>query len=192
MLLSTVLVLGAGAASAETAFPATVQLGGQTLVKNGQGTRYRAVFKVYDLALYLPRKTQDPAQVLAMPGAKRASFVALRDIPADQFGLSLVSGMRENIPPQHAAEVIGYMNDVIAVFSTEKMIKAGQTFRVDHVPSKGTSFYLDDKQKGPLVTNPLFAEAVFSIWMGPKPVEAQLKDGLLGKAAPAPNAQSLN
>ncbi len=33
---------------------------------------------------------------------------------------------------------------------------------------------------------------VLSIWMGPKPVEAQLKDGLLGKAAPAPNAQSLN
>ena len=85
VLMSAVLVLGASAASAETNFPATVQLGGQTLVKNGQGTRYRAVFKVYDMALYLPSRTQDAAQVLAMPGAKRASFVALRDIPADQF-----------------------------------------------------------------------------------------------------------
>lgn len=81
VLMSAVLVLGASAASAETNFPATVQLGGQTLVKNGQGTRYRAVFKVYDMALYLPSRTQDAAQVLAMPGAKRASFVALRDIP---------------------------------------------------------------------------------------------------------------
>jgi len=193
-LLGAALALGAGAAGAQAAreFSPTVQLGGQTLLKNGQGTRYKAIFKVYDLALYLPAKTQDAAQVLAMPGAKRASFVALRDIPADQFGLSLVSGMRENVSARHAAEVIGYMSDVIAVFSSEKMIKAGQTFRVDYVPSKGTSFYLDDKQKGPTVANPLFAEAVLSIWMGPKPVEAQLKDSLLGKAAPAPNAQSLN
>ena len=187
-----VLVLGASAASAETSFPATVQLGGQTLVKNGQGTRYRAVFKVYDMALYLPSRTQDAAQVLAMPGAKRASFVALRDIPGDQFGLSLVSGMRENINPQHAAEVVRHMNDVIAVFSTETTIRAGQSFRVDHVPGKGTSFFLDDKQKGPTVANPLFAEAVFSIWMGRKPVETQLKDGLLGRAAPAVNAQLSN
>lgn len=74
VLMSAVLVLGASAASAETNFPATVQLGGQTLVKNGQGTRYRAVFKVYDMALYLPSRTQDAAQVLAMPGAKRASL----------------------------------------------------------------------------------------------------------------------
>lgn len=192
VLMSAVLVLGASAASAETSFPATVQLGGQTLVKNGQGTRYRAVFKVYDMALYLPSRTQDAAQVLAMPGAKRASFVALRDIPGDQFGLSLVSGMRENINPQHAAEVVRHMNDVIAVFSTETTIRAGQSFRVDHVPGKGTSFFLDDKQKGPTVANPLFAEAVFSIWMGRKPVETQLKDGLLGRAAPAVNAQLSN
>lgn len=192
--LGAALVLGGASAGAETArdFAPTVQLGGQTLLKNGQGTRYKAIFKVYELALYLPKKTQDAAQVLSMPGAKRASFVALRDIPADQFGLSLVSGMRENVGAQHAMEVISHMNDVIAVFSTEKMIKAGQTFRVDYVPGKGTSFYLDEKQKGPTVPNPVFAEAVLSIWMGPKPVEAQLKDSLLGKAAPTPNAQSLN
>ena len=84
------------------------------------------------------------------------------------------------------------MNDVIAVFSTETTIRAGQSFRVDHVPGKGTSFFLDDKQKGPTVANPLFAEAVFSIWMGRKPVETQLKDGLLGRAAPAVNAQLSN
>ena len=193
-LLGAALALGAGAAGAQAAreFSPTVQLGGQTLLKNGQGTRYRAVFKVYDMALYLPSRTQDAAQVLAMPGAKRASFVALRDIPGDQFGLSLVSGMRENINPQHAAEVVRHMNDVIAVFSTETTIRAGQSFRVDHVPGKGTSFFLDDKQKGPTVANPLFAEAVFSIWMGRKPVETQLKDGLLGRAAPAVNAQLSN
>lgn len=176
------------ASQTASSFSSTTQLAGQTLQVNGQGTRYRAIFKVYDLALYLPRKTDDPAQVLSMSGPKRASFVALRDIPSDQFGLSLVSGMRANVSGAHATQLLRYMGEVIELFNTEQVIKAGQTFRVDYEPGKGTSFYLDNVRKGPVVTDPRFIEALLSIWMGPKPVDAQLKDRLLGKAPPAPTA----
>lgn len=193
VLLGAALLLG-GPARADNAkhFPPAVQLGGQTLQMNGQGTRHKAVFKLYDMALYLPTKTGDPSQVLSMPGAKRASFVALRDIPGDSFGLSLVRGMRDNVDPQRVTEVVHYMNEIIAVFNTERTIKAGQTFRLDYVPGKGLAFYLDDVQKGPMVANPDFAEAVFSIWMGPRPVDQLLKDQLLGKAAPQAGAHSMN
>lgn len=168
-----------GMAQAQGAFPDTVQLGGKTLVMNGSGTRFRAVFRVYDIALYLEKKTQDPKQVMSAPGPKQVRFVALRDIPADQFGLSLINGMRRNVPPEQASEVIRYMNDVIAVFSTAQKIAAGQHFRVDHVPGDGTRMFLDGVQKGPTVTHPEFAAALLSIWMGDDSIDPQLKDSLL-------------
>lgn len=185
VLLSAALLWGVPMTVAQgaEAFPATSQLGGQSLVMNGKGTRFRAVFSVYELALYLPQKTSDPKQVLSMPGPKQARFVALRDIPADQFGLSLVSGMRQNVDPAHEVEVLTYMNDVIQVFSTAPTIKSGQTFRVDYVPGQGTRFFLNGQQKGPTVASPRFAAAVFSIWMGPRPVDDRLKEALLGVQA---------
>lgn len=149
VLLSAALLWGVPMAVAQgaEAFPATSQLGGKSLVMNGKGTRFRAVFSVYELALYLPQKTSDPKQVLSMPGPKQARFVALRDIPADQFGLSLVSGMRQNVDPAHEVEVLTYMNDVIQVFSTAPTIKSGQTFRVDYVPGQGTRFFFSMASK---------------------------------------------
>ena len=104
-LAGALLVLAAATAGAQDSgvFPAQLELDGQKLVLNGHGTRFRAVFRVYDLALYLQEKTQDPQRVLSMSGAKSARFVALRDIPSDQFGLSLVSGMRKNLSADKAS-----------------------------------------------------------------------------------------
>lgn len=171
--------LGVGAQD-QAAFPSQIELGGQSLSLNGKGTRFRAVFKVYDLALYLEKKTEDPRQVMAMTGAKSARFVALRDIPSDQFGLSLIGGMRKNLSADHASEIIRYMDEVIQVFSTEPQISKGESFRMDYIPGKGTMFYLSGKQKGPTITHPDFAAAVLSIWMGDNSIDPQLKEGLLG------------
>lgn len=181
-LAGGVLVLAATAAMAQgsKAFPSQLQMGNEMLVLNGKGTRMRAVFQVYELALYLQKKTQDPQQVMNMPGAKSARFVALRDIPSDQFGLSLIGGMRKNLSADQATEIIRYMDEVIKVFSTEPQISKGQTFSMDYIPGKGTAFYLDGVQKGPIVTYPGFAAAVLSIWMGDNSIDPQLKDGLLG------------
>lgn len=193
-LAGGVLALAAGSvfAQSDAAFPPQLELGGQQLVMNGKGTRFRAVFKVYDLALYLQKKTQNPQQVMDMPGAKQARFVALRDIPSDQFGLSLIGGMRKNLSADKASEIIRYMDEVIKVFSTEPMIKTGQTFSMDYVPGKGTSFYLDGVQKGPVVTHPDFAAAVLSIWMGDNSIDPQLKNSLLGLKPAAPQNTHLN
>ena len=106
--LTVALVASHGAVSAQTRpYPPTAQVGGQTLQLNGAGTRYRAVFAVYDVGLYVGRKVTTAEQVLSQPGPKRMAFVALRDTPADQLGLMLVRGMKANAPPQQAAGVAG-------------------------------------------------------------------------------------
>ena len=45
-------------------FEPTVELGGQTLVLNGAAIRYKAIFKVYAVGLYLPTKTSVAKDVL--------------------------------------------------------------------------------------------------------------------------------
>lgn len=194
LFICTALLAGLAAPGVWAAqdFASTVRLGGVTLVKNGHGTRYRALFQVYELALYLERKTEDPQQVLDMPGPKKISFVARRNIPTDQFGLMMISGISANVSGARASVLLNHMNEIVAVFTTHKEIREGQRFSVNYVPGEGTTMYLDGQQKGPTVSDPLFAEAILSIWMGPKPVDPQLKDVLLGKFPTVPDSTHIN
>ena len=163
--LTVALVASHGAVSAQTRpYPPTAQVGGQTLQLNGAGTRYRAVFAVYDVGLYVGRKVTTAEQVLSQPGPKRMAFVALRDTPADQLGLMLVRGMKANAPPQQAAE---------------------------YVPNKGTVFILNGQQKGEIVTDPGFIDAMLRIWLGPQPVDERLKASLLGDTPKARDTSNL-
>ena len=119
-------------AQGSKAFEPTTQLAGQTLQLNGQGVRYRAIIPVYEMALYTPKKVTTPEQLLGLPGPKRVSFVALRDVPGDQLGIALVRGMSENADPGRAALIAGYMDKLGRIFSTEKKIAAGQAFEGLH------------------------------------------------------------
>ena len=181
-VLAAALLAGSPLAGAQGAagFLPTTQLAGQSLQLNGQGVRYRLVVPLYEMGLYTTKKVTTPEQLLSLPGPKRASFVALRDFPGEQMGISLVRGMRENADPAHAIAVAGYMDKLGRIFSTEKKIAAGQTFALDYVPGKGTSFLINGVQKGETIADPGFIEAVLRIWVGPKPVDSQLKEQLLG------------
>ena len=46
----------------------TVQLANQALKLNGAGVRYKLIFKVYTIALYLPEKKTQLTDILALPG----------------------------------------------------------------------------------------------------------------------------
>ena len=180
LCLALTLASPLAVAQGTKAFEPSARLAGQTLQLNGHGMRYRTVIAVYEMALYTSKKVTTPEQLLGLPDAKRASFVALRDIPGDQLGISLVRGMRENADPAHAATVVGYMDKLARIFGTEKKIATGQKFSLDYVPGKGTMFLIDGVQKGEPIAEPGFMDAVLRIWVGPKPVDSQLKESLLG------------
>jgi len=187
-LLASALATTPLLAAAEGRFEPTAQVAGQTLQLNGQGVRYRAVIALYEIAFYTPVKATTAEQLLAQPGAKRVSFVASRDIPSDQLGIAMVRGMRENSDPSRQAAVAGFMDKLSRIFSTEKKLAAGQTFRFDYVPGKGTTFFVDNVQKGEAVTDAGFIEAMLRIWVGPHPVDSRLKDALLGAPRKAADA----
>ncbi len=171
-------------------FEPTAQVAGQSLQINGHGTRYRAVIPVYEIAFYTTSKATTAEQLLTLPGPKRVSFIALRDIATDQLGIAMVRGMRENADPSRHAVIAGFMDKLSRVFSTVTKVGPGQTFRLDYVPGKGTTFYVDNVQKGETVSDAGFIEAMLRIWVGPRPVDSRLKDALLG--APPKSTDTLH
>lgn len=160
--------------------PSVVSQSGATLVLNGAGTRYKAIFKVYDLALYTPRKADSVEAVLAMPGPKRLQFVALRELSTSDLGRLFVQGIGDNSPREQAQRHLLAMSRLVEIFSTRARLLVGEQFAMDFIPGKGTVFTLDGKVQGEPIGDAEFFNMILRIWFGPAPADRLLKDALLG------------
>jgi len=68
--------------------------------------------------------------------------------------------------------------DQFSGFFTEPL-KEGMQVQIDYAPGPGTTVSVGGKTKG-TVAGADFMRALFAIWLGDKPVDGSLKDGLLG------------
>lgn len=161
-------------------FPPTQVVQGTTLSINGMGTRYRAIFKVYDLALYTPAKVSTPEALIAQPGPKRLNFVALRDVPGTDLGLAFIKGLNSNSPPELVQKHTASSTRLIEIFSGRSKLATGDTFAMEYVPGKGTTFFIQGQAQGAPVGDAEFFNMVLRIWVGPVPADFKLKDALLG------------
>lgn len=178
-------LLAAAHAASTTTFAPQISANGTTLALNGAGTRYKAVFKVYDLALYTPRKVDSVDALLALPGPKRLQFVALRELPTSDLGRLFVQGIGDNSPRETTQRHVLSMSRLIEVFSTRAKLLVGEQFAMDFVPGKGTVFSIDGKVQGEPVGDAEFFNMILRIWVGPSPADRLLKDALLGVEPPA-------
>jgi hypothetical protein len=183
VLAIVLMVCGSAATQAATSsvFPPTHQVQGTTLSVNGAGTRYKAIFKVYDLALYTPRAVKTSEELLALPGPKRLSFVALRDLPGTDLGLAFIKGLSSNTSADLVQKHTASSTRLIEIFSGRSKLAAGDTFAMEYVPGKGTLFYIQDQPQGAPVGDAEFFNMVLKIWVGPIPADFKLKDALLGQ-----------
>jgi hypothetical protein len=182
--LAAVLILyGSVAAQAATSsvFAPTQQVQGTTLSINGAGTRYKVVFKLYDMALYTSRKVLTSEELLALSGPKRLNFVALRELPGTDLGLAFIKGLSSNATPELVQKHTASSTRLIDIFSGRSRLAAGDTFAMEYVPGKGTTFYIQDQAQGAPVGDAEFFNMVLKIWVGPVPADFKLKDALLGQ-----------
>lgn len=168
------------ATTVSSTFAPTQVVQGTTLSVNGMGTRYKAIFKVYDLALYTPSKVSTPEALLALPGPKRLNFVALRDMPGTDLGLAFIKGLNSNSSPELVQKHTASSTRLIDIFSGKPKLVAGDTFAMEYVPGKGTTFFIQGQPQGAPVGDAEFFNMVLKIWVGPAPADFKLKDALLG------------
>jgi hypothetical protein len=172
-----ILPLGMAAVAGELAgitMPDALKAGEKTLKLNGLGLRKKAVFKVYVGGLYLESPSKDAGAILASDQAKAIRMHFLRDLTKAQLVEAFQEGFEANAkdkPAQKAAfdKMLALVPDV----------KEGTTMTFVYLPGKGTTLAAGSKELG-VFEGKGFADAVFAIWLGPKPPSEDLKAGMLG------------
>ena len=59
--------------------------------------------------------------------------------------------------------------------------KSGEVIALDFVPDSGTRVLVNGAAKGKPIPDEGFYRAILKVWLGDKPVDADLKRGLLGQ-----------
>lgn len=155
------------------------QVAGQATTLNGAGLRTRLMLKVYAMGLYLPKKESAAEAAIASSGAKRVRIVTLRDLTAEQFAEGLVKGFSAN----HDAAALSKLQPRLDEFKSTLLsigeAKKGTEIHIDFVPGSGTRLTVGGAQKGKDIAGEDFYAGLLRIWLGPKPVDDDLKAALL-------------
>jgi len=179
LLLAVALPLQ-GAAAAEVAgvkFGDWTEVAGTTLMLSGAGLRQRFIFDVYAVGLYVG----DPkADLVSQGGAKRVAIHMLRDVDADTFSKALADGMRANHDEATMKTLEPRIAELNAIMAAAQEAKKGMAILLDWVPGTGTRVVLDGKEAGKPIAGEDFYRALLRVWLGPKPVQDDLKKALLG------------
>lgn len=162
--------------------PDTTQIGQQDLRLNGVGVRYKTVFKVYAAALYLSEKKTAVVDVLASGGAKRVSLVMLRDVSSNELSNGFLKGIRQNIDKDERAKLIGSMFKLGEIFALVPELTKGSVLNIDLIPKIGLSVSVNGKKLTEPIQDMALCNAVLKIWLGENPIDAQLKQAMLGES----------
>jgi long-chain acyl-CoA synthetase len=150
---------------------------GQELVLNGAGVRKRVVFSVYVASLYLPQKAADLAGVLAN-GPRRIRLDMLRTLSADALIEALNDGLEANNGAAEMAAIKPAAGQLASIMRTFGQVKEKDVVTLDFYDG-ATHVGQNGEVKG-AVPGDAFNQALTRIWLGDKPVQADLKKALLG------------
>jgi hypothetical protein len=158
----------------------SAQVGGANLVLNGAGVRTRAIFKVYVAGLYVPQKSGSAAALLAQKGPRRIAITMLRNVDADTFSGALSEGLQKNLSDAQFAGFKSQIDALNASFKAAGEAKKGDVIHLEFTPDAGTRVVVNGKPQGSAIAGEDFYNALLRIWIGDKPVDADLKKGMLG------------
>lgn len=158
-----------------------MHVAGQELKLNGAGIRYKAIFKVYVAALYLPERKLQPADVMTSPGARRVVIVPLRDISSEEFGRAFLAGINQNIDRTEKTKIINQLLKFGEMFASIPELKKGDILTTDWVPGTGTVIHHNGKKIVDPLPDILFYNSLLKIWLGDKPADTRLKRAMLGE-----------
>jgi hypothetical protein len=131
-------------------------------------------FKAYTGALYL-EEGASVDDVLA-DKAKRIELEYFRAIKGKDFGPATDKSIAKNVDAATYDRLrprIDYHN------SLYEDVQPGDRYSLTYIPGRGTELALNGQPKG-LIEGADFAAAIFSIWLGPKPINNSFKKQILG------------
>ena len=141
---------------------------------NGMGVRKeKALFKVYVVALYLEQPTPDAHAAIATDQEKRIVLSMLRDISHEQFAQAVENAILLN--SSSAMPTLRARLDLLE--NALPSPKKGDVLSFTYQPGVGTLMRGQGQEL--MIPGKDFADALLSVWLGPKPISGTLKRQLL-------------
>jgi hypothetical protein len=156
-------------------FPLTEKIGKNELVLNGGGLREKYWMDLYVAALYLETKTSDASKVIY--GTEEMAIhikIISSSVTRERFLESVNEGFgnaTSKASPEDKKKFISFFSDEF---------KIGDVIHFDYTPEKGLKVTKNGVVKG-TIPGYDFKKSLFSIWLGSKPADENLKKGMLGK-----------
>jgi hypothetical protein len=174
-VVASSLDLHAGSLAGVT-LPDTVQVGGTTLTLNGLGLRTKFVVKVYVAGLYLEQKSSDPNTIIKADTPKRIVMQFLHGASKKQMADAFDESFNDNSPDAKRT----MKPDIDRLLDALESVKEGDQMVFTYTPGTGTTLSINGKDKV-TIAGPAFGQVLFSVWLGPKPPNADMKKGMLGQ-----------
>jgi hypothetical protein len=179
MICAAVLCLAAALAMAGefagVKMPDSETVDGKTLKLNGMGLRKKMIFKVYVAGLYLESPSRDAAAVLAATEIKSIRLHILRNLKGSKITEAIADGFELNSASQMGA-LKGRLEELGKLIPD---VQEGDVIDLTWVPDAGTKVKVRGTERGTIEGRD-FADALFAVWLGPNPVQDDLKKALLG------------
>ncbi len=164
------------ASLAGVTLPDTAQVGGKTLVLNGLGIRTKMMVKVYVAGLYLEQKSSDPNAIIKADAPKQIVMKFVHGASKSQMSDAFDESFKDNSP----GAMKTMKADIDRLLGALEPVKVGDQMVFTYVPGTGTTLAINGTEKV-TIAGPAFGPVLFSVWLGPKPPNADLKKGMLGQ-----------
>jgi hypothetical protein len=181
VLLALVVALTAAAGQLEgVQLPDQVTVSGRNLVLNGLGLREATVLmvNVYVAGLYLEAKSSDPGAILAAGQPKQIVMKFVRSVGKEKLAEAFTEGFDKNAGDSRDALASGLATLNAAMTD----VKKEDVITLTYLPENGVTVSVKGKDVA-LIAGDEFQRVLFSIWLGAKPPNISLREGLLGRAA---------
>lgn len=155
--------------------PDTVTVDGKTLTLNGSGVRTKMIVHVYVCGLYLETASKDAAAIISATEIKSMKLHMLRAVSGSKISGAIEEGFENN--SKAALPKLKARLDQLAKLIPD--VKEGDEIDLTWIPDKGTQVTVRGTTAGTIEGRD-FADALFSVWLGPNPVQEDLKQALTG------------
>ena len=157
-------------------FYSEIKLGANNLVLNGGGLREKYFFDLYVGALFLQQKSKDASKIL---NADAPMVIQLKLVSNSVTREKFVESVREGFNnASHGKATKEQISKFINSFTSA--FKKGDKINFEYQPNKGVAVEKNGTQLC-VIEGLEFKKALFSIWLGNVPADANLKEGMLGK-----------
>jgi hypothetical protein len=157
--------------------PESISADGKTLVLNGAGLRTKLFIKAYVAGLYLPQKSNNAQAIV---NADEAQAMRLTITSKLITSSRMEEAVREGFEKSTNGNIAPIKSQIEAFINVFKdPIKIGDTFELVNVPGKGVEVMKNGAAKS-TIPGMEFKKALFGMWLGSNPIQADLKSKLLG------------